>query len=221
MITTKKPRPEMKPCPVLGCVQAAEFQLFDNGEKPGKGKVRHKLKVELYCEDKLVMGKPYWSRVCDLLDVKTFMRWVEREHAEGTITEGQYAEYDAARMLCEQWEADEQRCEFAKLGHIEGDGNSRFRGQFVIVLKEAGKGLTAVLARDGDIIEQRDWQYNPGWPRNKRARKFMGRWDPHNMFGKARTIKEYDGHTKATNFSEPRPSFLSPQELALARVRAR
>ena len=211
--TKKKARAELKPCPELGCVQAVEFQLFDNGEAPGKGNVRHKLKVEAYCEDKLVIGKPYWSRVCDLLDVKTFMRWVEREKVEGRISDEQYAIYDAGRILCDEWEADEAVCEFAKMGHVEVDGNQRVIGQFVIVRKELGKGLRAMFVVEGDFIEHEQFWYNPGWRRNPKSRKFMGRWDPHNMFGKARPLPE-------PRAPEPsRPPLLSPQELALMRAR--
>lgn len=41
---------ELKPLPRLGVINAIQFQLFDDGQKPGRGRSHHQIKMEVYCD---------------------------------------------------------------------------------------------------------------------------------------------------------------------------
>lgn len=182
MTKEKKPREPLKRCPSKQHIMAIQAQLFDNGPKPGKGRSQHSIKLEVYCEGRLDLCKPYWSRVVQLIEPKLFMAWVDREHGTGTITDVQRETYESARETVETI-AKGEGIEFAKMGHIgAARENKYYAGQFVTMVKESNGPLHLFVFLDGEMIEVTSFLYDKFWKPGGSRRKFFGFYDPCGMY---------------------------------------
>jgi hypothetical protein len=181
---------DMPPLPRLDVINAIQFQLFDNGAKPGRGRSQHQIKMEVYCEGRLNLHKPYWWRVIPLLDQKVFMSWVNKAVADKRITQEQYEMY----KLCHEAivaEAARDDVEFAKLGHIGVKAtNTYYPGQFIAAIKEKDGGLRVVVVNGQDAIEADSFLFDKLWVKGGPRRKFFGFYDPYNMYEAAKREKE-------------------------------
>jgi len=181
---------ELKPLPRLDVINAIQFQLFDNGEKPGRGRSQHQIKMEVYCDGRLDLMEPYWVRVVPLLDEKVFMRWVNEALATGTITPAQYEMYEAIHGVIVARAADPD-VEFAKLGHIGNKGlNTYYPGQFIAAVKEKDGGLQVFVVRDHEHIQADSFLFDQHWVKGGARRKFFGFYDPAGLYLAAKAEKE-------------------------------
>lgn len=178
----KKKAEPLKRCPAKHNIMAMQIQLFDNGDKPGRGRSQHSLKLEAYCDGRLDLMRPYWSRVVQLIEPKTFMKWVDAQYAAGTITAEQYEHYDIAHQAVTMMAAEEG-IEFAKMGHIGAARENRYyEGQFVTLIKNEGGGLTFDCFIDGEHFNTSSFLFDRAWRRGGTRRKFFGFYDPAKMY---------------------------------------
>lgn len=189
-MTDRKPRGKRDPlprCPHPKHINAIQFQLFDNGSKPGRGKSQHVMKVEVYCEGRLVLEKPTWARAIPLIDPKKFMAWADREHAAGRIDQANFEGYQSLHEMASS-AIEEGGFEFVKLGHVGSpdNGTTYIVGQYIIAMKRERGGLDVILQIDGEAFHTDSFFYNRGWRPGGRARKFQGMYDPHDMYGEAK-----------------------------------
>lgn len=178
---------------------AMQVQLFDNGDKPGKGRSQHALKLEAYCEGRLDLYRPYWVRTVQLTSSKVFISWVERQRATGEISDEQYKRYDVARRATDIL-ADDPDIEFAKLGHIgSARENIRYVEQFVSLVKTKGGGLTFILFIDGEEIDTSSFLFDQRWTPGSARRKFFGFYDPCGMYAamKAEQAQRVEAESRA------------------------
>lgn len=181
---------ELLPLPRIAVINAIQFQLFDNGEKPGRGRSQHQMKLEVYCDGRLDLMKPYWVRVVPLLDEKVFIRWVEKAVSDKKITQ---AQGDTYRLWHETIvaEAAKEDIEFAKLGHIGNKlKNEYYPGQFIAVIKEKGGGLQVVVLNGENCLKTDKFYFDQHWVKGGSRRKFFGFYDPAGMYEAAKAEKE-------------------------------
>ncbi|GJE73066.1 hypothetical protein [Methylorubrum podarium] len=182
-MSDKKTRREpLKRCPAKDNIMAMQIQLFDNGPKPGRGRSQHSIKIEAYCDGRLDLLRPYWSRVVQLIDPKRFMAWVNDQRASGTISDQQYEQYDLAHQAVTMAAAMEG-IEFAKMGHIgSARENLYYDGQFVTVVKQQDGGLQFEAFIDGEHVSTSSFLFDRAWRRGGARRKFFGFYDPNGMY---------------------------------------
>jgi hypothetical protein len=193
-----KPDPdELKPFPAIGVINAIQFQLFDNGENPGRGRSQHQVKIEVYCDGRLDLLDPHWVRVVPLLDEKVFMKWVDSAWADDRITKEQHETYKSAHEIITAHSIDED-VEFAKLGHI---GNKRkneyYNGQFVAMTKYKNGGMWIFVFRDNENIHADSFIFDQNWVRGGPRRKFFGFYDPWGFYERAKAEKEFAAAAEA------------------------
>jgi hypothetical protein len=152
--------------PPLNSIFVIQGQLFDNTKQASgvKGQSDYALKLFVYVRDQNIRlrSDADWWRVVQLLDPKTFIRWAEKKHGQGGMTDEEFAVYQQALQLAE---AAQQtgNYDLVRLGHIASPpGKQYFVGQFVLVMKEndthEGPGpLTAVICNGGTLILD-DWK---------------------------------------------------------------
>lgn len=170
-----KALPEM---PRAGAINVIQFQFFDNGQKPGRGKSRHVVKLEVYCEGRLNLRKPFWKRSVSMLEPKLFFEWIDGQ----TFEPGVKSIYENLHSLAIDQEADDE-VEWVKLGHVEDTRlRARYPGQFVVCVKcKDGPLLSWVQAGDGQFPCEA-MIFNQRWKRGSKERLFYGFYDPHGMY---------------------------------------
>jgi hypothetical protein len=153
MTTQKKTKPVLTRCPRLEVIQCAQFQLFDNGPTPGKGKSQHNLKIEIYTGGRLDLCRPYWVRTVPLIAPKKVMDWADEERAAGRMNEETHGFYVRTYEIATNY-AQEDNIEYAKMGHIgaKSENNLRYAGQFVLMVKEKNGPIQCVVYADGEMF---------------------------------------------------------------------
>lgn len=174
----ERPKPQPK-CPRAEFINVIQFQFFDNGEKPGRGVSRHVVKLEVHCEARLVLNKPYWKRSVSMLEAKTFFEWVDAQTFEPEVADV----YGLAKQLVAIQQADED-VEWIKLGHVEDTRlRNRYPGQFVGVIKFKSGPLVCWLQLGGSPLQAHAMFFNKAWRKGSKARLFAGTYDPQGMYG--------------------------------------
>jgi hypothetical protein len=210
--TNKMERVPAKRCPPVDVIRVVQGQLFDNGSKPGRGRSQHTLKLEIYCEDKVELEKPYWWRSVALISPKLFIDWAVKARADGRLTAEQFEDYQRAHDVAKEFEVDDE-CEFAKLGHIGAEReNVYYENQFVLALKTKGGGLQVLIIIDGDGVKVDKWWFNKGWKPGSKARKFFAIHDPQGLVAKTKSYRIVKDPEPST------PSFLTRQEMVFMRA---
>lgn len=183
MYNKTKARPKPQPeCPRFEVINVVQFQFFDNGEKPGKGKSRHVVKLEVHCEGRLNLAKPYWKRSVSMLDMEVFFSWVMQQGFPLDIM----AIYEGAAAVISDY-VDGEDTEWVKLGHVEDTRlRTRYPGQFVVCRKLKAGPLECWLQLGEHRLPAAAMFFNKGWRKGSKARLFAGTYDP---------CGEYD-HTK-------------------------
>lgn len=113
----------------------ATAQFFDNGEKPGKGKAEHVLKLRVHTGDPETMDekKPDWWRCAHMLEQAAVMDWAAEQHMNGRMTNSEFDHYSDALRDLSHWKLVNPSG-WAKVGHIASSpGKHYFSGQFVIL----------------------------------------------------------------------------------------
>lgn len=173
----ERPKPQPK-CPRADIINVIQFQFFDNGEKPGRGLSRHVVKLEVHCEARLVLNKPYWKRSVSMLEPKKFFEWVDAQVFEADVA----AVYGVAKECVTGWLADED-VEWVKLGHIEDTRlRDRYPGQFIGVMKLKSGPLRCWLHLGESLLPADAMFFNKAWRKGSKARLFAGTFDPHGMY---------------------------------------
>lgn len=181
---TSAPKAPLTPCPRAGVINVVQYQLYDNGPNPGRGKSQHRMTIEVYCDGRLDLHKPYWKRTTSLLEPPVFMGWVNKTFGAGGMTAEQYAVYKTASDLAVE-AMNTGTFEFCKLGHIGSneDGKTYYVGQFILVMKALGGGLGVMQYIGDDILEASSFLYDQTWFPGTKRRKFFGFYDPADMYG--------------------------------------
>ena len=173
----ERPKPQPK-CPRYDIINFIQFQFFDNGEKPGRGVSRHVVKLEVHCEGRLVLSKPFWKRSVSMLEPKTFFEWVDSQ----VFDEGVAAAYEVAKAVAENQLADED-VEMIKFGHVEDTRlRDRYPGQFVGVMKLKSGPLCCWLHLGESLLPADAMFFNHAWRKGSKARVFAGTYDPYGMY---------------------------------------
>ncbi|AWM86788.1 hypothetical protein [Microvirga sp. 17 mud 1-3] len=209
MITQNKTKLLLSRCPRLEVIQCAQFQLFDNGPNPGKGKSQHNLKIEIYAGGRLDLFRPYWARTVPLIAPKKVMEWANEERATGGMNDETHGYYVRTFEIATDY-AQEDNIEFAKMGHIgaKSENNLRYAGQFVLVVKEKNGPIQCVVYADGEMFGTEVFLYDKFWRPGGKRRKFFGLYDPNNMY--ARMKQEQEMEAKAVAQSAARGSNIPP-----------
>jgi hypothetical protein len=187
MTKNKKTRASaLPPCPRKEVIQAMQFQFFDNGLNHGRGRSQHTMALEVYCDGRLNLYRPYWKRAVQLLTPNLVRRWADKKLAAGEMTAEQHAEYAVVCDTCESL-AQDPDMEFAKIGHIEDRrSKTRYIGQFIMVTREKAGPIQCHVALNGEVISAErflhDQRSKPGTGR----RKAFGWWDPSGLYDLAK-----------------------------------
>jgi hypothetical protein len=195
---TGAPKAPLPPCPRAEVINVVQYQLYDNGSNPGRGKSQHRMTIEVYCEGRLDLYKPYWKRTTSLLDPKTFMAWVDKTYKSGGMSAAQYQKYkDAADTAIEIMKGG--GVEFAKLGHIGSNdgGKTYFVGQFVLAMKLDGAVLGVQMFMGDDMIETASFLYDQEWRPGGKRRKFFGFYDPAGYYAAMKAEREFAAKAEA------------------------
>jgi hypothetical protein len=173
----ERPKPQPK-CPRAEIINVIQFQFFDNGEKPGRGVSRHVVKLEVHCEARLVLNKPYWKRSVSMLEPKTFFDWVDAQTFEADVA----SLYAGTKQFVDLQQADDDT-EWLKLGHIEDTRlRDRYPGQFVVVVKMKSGPLQCWLQLGESSLPADAMFFNRAWRKGSKARLFAGTFDPHGAY---------------------------------------
>ncbi|WP_133123386.1 hypothetical protein [Methylobacterium frigidaeris] len=229
---TKLKVPEKEPMwarlPPLSEIHVLQAQFFDNTgravRKQGEADYAIKMMVHLHGWG-IELRNPDWWRVVQLLDPKKVVAWARAK--EGMSAEDLDA-YEAVYAKAVEAEAEEGVV-LVRMGHISSPpGKQYFEGQFVLFILREDETATLVVYRNGEIEMFQDWK--PSRSRGKTVKpgtpKLVMLHDPGGILPKQResrtklvTDRDEDGIVETTGSPEPRPSMLSPQELAFMRAR--
>jgi len=162
--TKKSEGPWFKKFPPIERLSVLRAQFWDNGPKPGKGKVQHTMKLRLYLDDgqPINQKEPHWQRVVELIEPKKVVAWATGEHAKTNITAADLARYQDVEAQLQDWMAEEPDSAWVKMGHIGSPpGTHYFPNQFVAVRCKSNGDMTLTLHIDGDEIEVGPFYENP------------------------------------------------------------
>lgn len=190
----KGERPKAQPaCPRADVINVIVFQFFDNGAKPGRGRSRHVIKMEIHCEGKLVLNRPYWKRSVSMLEPKLFFEWVDAQ----SFDDGVAGLYGSTRALMDSLALDDDT-EWLKLGHVEDTRlRDRYPGQFVVAVKRKSGPLLCWLQHGDSQFAPEAMFYNKAWRPGSPARLFAGTYDPYGMYDKAKAIAAKEAAVEA------------------------
>jgi hypothetical protein len=219
-----EPKEPLKPCPRKEIINVVQFQFFDNGEpkksepvtgengkrkRPGAGKSRYTMMVEVYCEAKFNIYKPYWKRTAALLNPDQVKKWADEQLAEGKMTAANHGFYATLYTMAETF-MEEDDAQWVKIGYIEDRRSKRrYPGQAIFVTKRQADAMDAALFTDGMEADPIcpdamifDKFSRPGTGR----RLFYGFYDPFDMYGKTKAIQAKEAaYRKSPDISEPDP----------------
>jgi hypothetical protein len=181
-MTKKAPRGPLPPCPRKDVIQAVQFQFFDNGPNPGKGNSEYTIALEVYCEGRLDLYRPYWKRVVRLMSPKQVMEWADKKQGEGYLTAEQHAEYRSVFEACEVVAQDPDMA-WVKMGCIE-DRSARIRypGQLLMVTREVTGPMQIHVVLNGEVISAERMLHDQRSTKGTGRRKAFGWWDPSNLY---------------------------------------
>ena len=194
--------PALKPCPSVDRIFVMQFQFFDNGPKPGKGKTRHTMMLEAYLEPKIELCNPHWKRSVALIEPTDFRAWADRALAEGRLPPEQHSIY----VQCSEVIADRARhpeTEWAKLGRIEDKrAHADYPGQFIMAYRDKDGPMGChVITETGTMSCERfihDQRSKPGTGR----RKAFGFYDPGKIYERQMAEAEAVTDDKIEAFEE-------------------
>lgn len=196
-------------CPTKDKIYVTQFQYFDNGEpkkadtveqsedgtikREGAGKSRYTIQLEVYCEAKFNIYKPYWKRTVALLDPERVKKWADKQLAEGKRTEKEHEFYLNLYTMAENFMELHEDAHWAKIGYIEDRRSKvRYPGQAVLVTKIQNGPMDVYMFVDGDVHDPicpdamiYDKLSQPG----SKRRLFYGFYDPTDMYGKQKEIE--------------------------------
>ena len=160
--------------------------------------------MEVYCDGRLDLFKPYWRRTVALTGSKVFFAWATKTHASGGMTDGQYEVYRAAADLAAE-AMNSGDYEIAKLGHIGSNdgGTTYYVGQFVLLLKEHGGGPIVHLFVGDDVMEASSFLFDQAWRPGGRRRKFFGFYDPLKLYAAAKQERAFAAKAEGRRGAAP------------------
>jgi hypothetical protein len=173
----------LKPCPNADLIWVCQFQFFDNGPNPGKGKTQHTIKLEVHLTEDIDLYKPHWVRSVALIEAEDFKAWANKALEQGRLTADQHANYvGMADAMIERRSYPDTL--WAKCGRIEDKrAHADHPGQFIVCWREVGGPMQChvVLGSDAISCERfiHDQRSTPGTGR----RKAFGFFDPQNLHG--------------------------------------
>jgi hypothetical protein len=202
-------------CPRIESINVVQFQLHDNGPKPGSGRTQHTMKVEVYCEGRLNLYKPFWARSVGLTAPANILAWAEKAHEEGKVTAEMLELYQTAHDTAVGFMENED-AEWAKMGHIGSrrDGHAIYENQFLLVTKKKGGKIQCLMAIDGNALFTDSFLYDKQWRPGGKRRKFFGFYDPSKMYDAMQREKgmqeEADRRAAMRGASEEKSQPISP-----------
>jgi hypothetical protein len=187
-----QPQEPLPPCPHPDHIKVVQFQFFDNGQKPGRGRTQHVLSLEVYCEDNFVITKPYWKRSVALLDPAKILAWAGEKTLAGEMDVTEHAYYEKTIQICTEL-MDDPDTEWVRCGYIEDRrAKVRYPGQTVIVWKVGDGPLHVVMEVHGSALAPDamifDKKARPGSGR----RLFYGFYDPNRLYFRTKEIAEQE-----------------------------
>lgn len=149
--SAKKPpfHPALPPIDNITVIQA---QLFDNTKlPPKKGSSDHVLKLFVHTKGwGIDLRTPDWWRTIPLICPKLVLGWATSKHAEGGMTDEQFATYKGVAEPAIK-NLDDPAFSLVRMGHIlSSPGNQYYVGQFVYVAVEADGQAKVLLFANGD-----------------------------------------------------------------------
>jgi hypothetical protein len=205
-----EPKGPLPPCPRREIIDVVQFQFFDNGEpkktepvisedgkkkRPGAGRSRYTMKVEVYCEGKFNIYKPYWKRTAALLNPDQVKKWADEQLSSGKMSEKDHEFYATLYTMAETFIEDPD-AHWVKIGYIEDRSSKvRYPGQAVFVTKRMSGPMDAALFTNG--VDEKplcpDAMIFDKFSKPDAGRRlFYGFYDPNDIYEKtkARAAKE-------------------------------
>lgn len=204
-----EPKGPLPACPTKDKIYVTQFQYFDNGEpkkadvversedgtikREGAGKSRSTIQLEVYCEAKFNIYKPYWKRTVALLDPERVKKWANKQLAEGRRTQEEHDFYLTLYSMAGAFMELHEDAHWAKIGYIEDRRSKvRYPGQAVLATKIQNGPMDVYMFVDGNPTDPicpdamiYDKLSHPG----SKRRLFYGFFDPINMYGKQKEIE--------------------------------
>jgi hypothetical protein len=154
---TNLAKPLLPKCPPKDSISVAQFQFFDNRDKPRKkGQSQYALKIEIYYGGvgQVVFQKPNWYRYVQLIAPKDVVAWARKKFAEDRFSQSIVDLYEQSLEVTKAF-LDGNPNGQSWMGHIS-DPNNRgkhyYPGQFVIVTRTHEGDLEAHLIIEGDVV---------------------------------------------------------------------
>jgi hypothetical protein len=153
--------------PRLGATFVINAQFFDNTASAsgikGQSDLAVKLFVYLRDENITLQGDHDWWRVVQLLELKIFFAWARKKHAEGGMTDDEFAIYE--NVYAGAVDAQESgEFDIVRLGHIASPpGKQYFIGQLVYFTKRKDDGdekgsVNLMIVNGSEVVLLDDWQ---------------------------------------------------------------
>src|SRR5215212_3004728 len=182
----------LPPCPHPDHIKVVQFQFFDNGQNPGRGRTQHVLSLEVYCEDKFVITKPFWKRSVALLDPAKILAWADEKTLEGAMDQTEHAYYKMIFAACADLMQDEDT-EWVRAGYIEDRrAKVRYPGQTVIVWKRSSGPLNVILSVHGVALAPDAMVFDKKARPGSGRRLFYGLHDPSGLYFRTKEIAEQE-----------------------------
>jgi hypothetical protein len=163
-----------------------QFQFFDNGENPGRGKSQHTMMLEVYCEGRLNLYRPYWKRVVQLISPKQVLTWAHEKLGEGYLTADQHTFYVQMHMVAERLTAEPDMA-WVKMGHIEDRrSHVRYPAQFALVSRELSGPMQCHVVLNGSVISAERFLHDQRSEKGTGRRKAFGWYDPSGLYDLAK-----------------------------------
>jgi hypothetical protein len=153
--------------PRLSAISVINAHFFDNTASASGVKGQSDLAVKLFVylrdENITLQGDHEWWRVVQLLEPKTFFGWARKKHAQGDMTDDEYAIYEKVYSGAVDAQASGE-FEIVRLGHIASPpGKQYFVGQFVYFTKRKDSGdekgaVNLMIVNGSEVLLLNDWQ---------------------------------------------------------------
>jgi hypothetical protein len=200
----RTPLPRM---PQAESISVIQFQLFDNGENPGKGRSQWVASLEVYGQGRLDLLDPYWKRAVSLIDPAKVMAWADKARDEGRMTDAIHQTYVDAQAIAAEF-ASSDVCDWVRMGHIGSKADHiYYEGQFILVMKQIDGPIGCVVFIDGEPLTTNSFLFDKKWRPGGSRRKFFGFYDPHGAYQAMKReramIAEADALAAARAMAEP------------------
>ncbi|QRM28341.1 hypothetical protein [Microvirga sp. VF16] len=153
--------------PRIGAISVINAHFFDNTQSASGVKGQSDLAVKLFVylrdENITLQGDHEWWRVVQLLEPKTFFGWAKKKHAQGGMTDDEYAIYEKVYSGAVDAQASGE-FEIVRLGHIASPpGKQYFIGQLVYFTKRKDNGdekgaVNLMIVNGLEVVLLDDWQ---------------------------------------------------------------